>query len=196
MTRVDDTTQEGLELTGIFVTYNMPDEVCNNVRRFVCQFPRAKALVVDNAPNKSKRSSPCLEHRLTSLGAAITYIPSTFNCRFNAYNMALQQINTPNVVFRTDDDSFDESQTCELLNRKWTKFAISPYYYDDKLFYPSDHRHPLEIGIYETDYLKSFTPFSHIDGSDWAVLQKLYQDHEPFIHSDVILHKVPHGRDV
>jgi len=110
------------KVTAIFVTYNMFESALRNIERFLAAVPYGRVILVDNS-SSDYRKRERIAQKVMSLPSLCEFVESDKNCRFHAYNLALSKITEGRIVFRTDDDVFDENVTSELLDSAWQGFA-------------------------------------------------------------------------
>ncbi|WOI38203.1 hypothetical protein R1T43_03955 [Alteromonas sp. CI.11.F.A3] len=148
------------DVTAIFVTYKMIDAALNNIDRFVSAIPSGRVVLVDNSPCAYRNTSFFAKH-IARLTPRCHFIKSDINCRFHAYNLALSTLCEGKVLFRTDDDEFDEQATAQLLSQNWEGFAVTPHHFDRRLQTPDNYQRPLESCIFDLSFLEELLPFQH-----------------------------------
>ncbi|QPG04577.1 glycosyltransferase [Salinimonas marina] len=181
------------KLSAIFVTYKMKDALLERVAQFKAQFPDSQVIVADNSPLTYKKYAQ-LNSALQCF-ADTEYIDNSINSRFCAYNLACAKIKHDNVVFRTDDDKFDEAVLRALLEaHPVTDFAVTPHYFNNDYQMPVTWERPIEGVIFGTDFLKSLLPFTDEKGADWSLLKTAFDKKMPQFLNQPVLFKSAHGR--
>jgi hypothetical protein len=181
--------------TAIFVTYNMFESALRNIERFLDAVPYGKVILVDNS-SSDYRKRERIAQKVMSLPSSCEFVESDKNCRFHAYNLALKKISEGRIVFRTDDDIFDENVTSELLDIALQGFATTPHVYDGQIQTPQGFQRPLETCIFDYQFLKEILPFKLQGGADWLLLQRAFNMQSVYEAQDVILYKARHGRNM
>lgn len=169
-----------------------------NVIRLLRYIPDALIVVVDNSPEHYKRA-----HRLSQVlnmladkqHAQIKYIEHHTNSRFAAYNAGMEAAEADFVIFRTDDDYFDEQNTAQMLDQKLGRWAVTPHFFNNSIQYPRDHCRPLETAIFTKAFLTSLLPFADMPAADWQLLERAYGITPPAYFTEPVLHKAGHGRN-
>lgn len=187
-------TQSTSKLCAIFVTFEMNENLIINVERLVGAVPNSEVIVVDNSSPAFKQKYR-LKEQLISHGIQCTYIDNDTNCRFIAYNIATKISGGKCVVFRTDDDSFDEKALANILkSESIDTFAITPHYFQDNLQWGADYQQPLESIIFNRAFLHTLLPFSTAKSGDWELLRYAFSSVSPIKLNVPLLNKAPHGR--
>lgn len=182
-------------VSAVVVTYAMIDSALNNIAKLAFAMPNATIILVDNSPEKYKQLS-VYKNAVTRLPVQCTYIENRKNSRFIAYNLALQSIRGGRVVFRTDDDEFDEAITASIAKQEWNGFATTPHKFNGTLQQAKDHRRPIESCIFDYAFLQRLLPFKNEASADWQLLKHAYEAQRPKEYDDVILYKHGHGREI
>ncbi|WP_137167472.1 glycosyltransferase [Salinimonas lutimaris] len=183
-------------ITGIFVTYEMNLGILKNLKNFLEGFPHSTAVVVDNS-SRSYKKKHRLDKQLKALSNQIIYVNHEQNCRLRAYSKGIAYCNDGYVVFRTDDDYFDErSLAVQLDVTGWPDLAVTPHFYDGLFENPESWERPLETMVFKAALLHSLCPMQHTPGGDWRFLKKAFESYTPHRMNDAVLHKRPHGRSV
>ena len=182
------------DIGALFVTYEMNETLLRNVQSFSNTFTGQPALIIDNSSAEYKHTNP-LEKSLHSVSSAARYVDHTVNSRFAAYNQIRNLAATQYVVFRTDDDTFDERALASILDQTDIKtFAVTPHFFNGEKQWGSGYQHPLEAIIFKRQFLLSLLPFSDSEGGDWDLLRRAFEIAEPEMIDIPVLDKVPHGR--
>jgi hypothetical protein len=182
-------------VSAVVVTYSMIDSALNNIAKLATAIPSASIILVDNSPQKYKKSS-VYKAALARLPDQCTYIDNQENSRFIAYNLAFQSIRRGRVVFRTDDDEFDETITATIAKKHWQGFATTPHTFNGVLQQVKDYRRPLESCIFDYAFIHRLLPFKNEPGADWQLLKHAYDMQRPKEYDEVILYKQGHGREI
>lgn len=179
----------------VLVTYHCNEGVLARVKEIKKYASNCIINVVDNSTQKYKQRYN-LRLVLKAIDPTIIYIDHKINCRFEAYNLGVQTTVSDYIVFRTDDDVFDERHTFELINKGFDEdFVFTPYYFDDIKKVSSSYRRPLESIIFKKDALLDFLPFETASSSDWHLMKKMFAAKSKREASLVLLYKKPHGRE-
>ncbi|WP_218353530.1 glycosyltransferase [Alteromonas lipotrueiana] len=182
------------ELSAIFVTYKMKDALLERVAQFKSQFPDSQVIVADNSPATYKKYAQ-LDTKLQRFSDTI-YVNNGINSRFAAYNIACKNIKNELVVFRTDDDRFDESVLrAQLDNNPIDDFAVTPHYFNNDYQIPISWERPIEGVIFTHTFLSTLLPFADQPGADWALLKTAFAKSNPRFLNQPVLFKAAHGRD-
>ncbi|AXR06183.1 glycosyltransferase family 2 protein [Salinimonas sediminis] len=187
--------EPALSISAIFVTYKMKDGVTERIMQFKQHFPDSQIIVVDNSPATYKRYAK-LGEALSGI-TQLDYIDNPTNSRFTAYNLACAKISHPYVVFRTDDDTFDEATLrAQLVTTQWQHFAVTPHYFKQDYQIPLSWQRPIEGVIFDTAFLQLLLPFEEEAGADWALLERAFTLASPAYFNQPVLYKAAHGRTV
>lgn len=183
-------------ITGIFVTYEMNNGILKNLKSFLEEFPNGTAVVIDNSSHAYKEKYH-LDTRLKALSNQIIYVDHEQNCRLRAYSKGIAYCNDGHVVFRTDDDYFDERSLAQQLEMTdWPDLAVTPHFYDGLFENPESWERPLETMVFKAGLLHTLCPMQNTPGGDWRFLKKAFESYTPFRMADAVLYKRPHGRTV
>ncbi|AXT39152.1 hypothetical protein D1814_10895 [Alteromonas sp. BL110] len=185
----------GHQLSAIFVTYEMIESALQNIERLLLSVPTANIILVDNSPQEYK-DKDIYKNTLERIPSKVTYLENDKNSRFTAYNLALTTVSSGRVVFRTDDDVFNESVTAKVATASWRGFAVTPHKFDGQLQVKRDHQRPLETCVFDHTFLKELLPFEDTASADWKLLKRAYDKQRPETFAEVILHKIGHGREM
>jgi len=183
------------QTSAVFVTYEMIDSALQNIERLVISVPNANIFLVDNSSPEYKKRK-VYSDTIERLPSRVTYLENSENSRFTAYNIALQSIRSGRIIFRTDDDVFNESITAKIVDKHWNGFATTHHKFNCQLQIKNDHRRPIETCIFDYDFLRTFLPFENKPSADWKLLERAFEKQEPAAFNDVILHKIGHGREL
>jgi len=179
----------------VLVTYHCNEGVIDRVKEIQKYASNCIITIVDNSTQKYKQRYN-LRLRLKAIDPGIIYIDHQLNCRFAAYNVGLQATLSDFVVFRTDDDVFDEKHTFKLINEGFEEdFVFTPYYFDNTKKVDRTYQRPLESIIFKKDSLLEFLPFETAPSSDWQLMKKMYTAKSKKEAPLVLLYKKPHGRE-
>lgn len=183
------------QLSAIFVTYELIESALQNIERLLLSMPTANIILVDNSPQKYK-DKDIYKDTMERITSKVTYLENSENSRFTAYNLALKTVSSGRVVFRTDDDVFNESVTAKITKASWRGFAVTPHKFDGQLQVKQDHQRPIETCVFDHHFLKSLLPFENTTGADWKLLERAFNKQRPATFAEVILHKIGHGREM
>lgn len=182
-----------VKLTAIFVTYKMKDALLERVAQFKAQFPDSQVIVADNSPATYKKYAQ-LDSALQCF-TGTEYINNGINSRFCAYNLACGKVKHDYVVFRTDDDKFDEAVLRSLLEaHPVTDFAVTPHYFKKDYQMPVSWERPIEGVIFSAAFLNTLLPFADEQGADWSLLKSAFDKKAPQFFNQPVLFKAAHGR--
>ena len=110
--------------------------------------------------------------------------------------MGLQTTLSDFVVFRTDDDVFDEKHTFKLINEGFEEdFVFTPYYFDNTKKVEHTYQRPIETLVFKKNSLLAFLPFKTAPSSDWQLMKKMFATKSKKEVPLVLLYKKPHGRE-
>ena len=166
------------------------------MKNFLQAFPRATAVVVDNSSRLYKAEQQ-LDKQLNALSNQVIYVDHQQNCRLRAYSKGIAYCNNGYVVFRTDDDYFDEHSLARQLNTSdWPDLAVTPHFYDGLFEDPESWERPLETMVFKASLLHTLCPMQHTPGGDWRFLKRTFESVTPHRMTEAVLHKRAHGRSV
>lgn len=193
-------------LTAVFVHYYKHDQLIENVSKLVnalfafeCQI-----IVVDNSkPADFEQFRELLDQINLSGRHSLTVINSEKNCRFRAYNKGLLAALNDYIVFRSDDDDFDEM----IIRRELLSIASAPlqkrpdllvfeYLYDSRSFAHRRPERPIETLMISRDAFLTSGFVPERDSGDWTYLTRVFDLFEGQFRRQVLMNKAPHGRSV
>ncbi|MBT0587083.1 glycosyltransferase family 2 protein [Alteromonas oceanisediminis] len=180
----------------ILVTYHHNDGALDRITAIRESFEHYTITVLDNSSEEYKARGR-LRARLHEVDPTIRYVDHAKNCRFTAYNEGLAALESEFTIFRTDDDVFYEGNTWKLLeNGFFQDFVTTSYIYNGNHQQGESFRRPIESIIVKSHVLHSLLPFEQKAGSDWMLMEKLFQRFTWTHYPTILLNKRAHGREV
>lgn len=180
----------------ILVTYDFYQGAVDRVKALLNAAEDCTITVIDNSCSEYKRRHHT-KAILQSLADDIVYIDHQINNRFAAYNLGLNLCKSEYVIFRTDDDVFDEITAFSAIRDGFVEeFAIFPYLHDQRYHAQCDFRRPIESVIFKRSFLSQFLPFSHRGCADRFLLEEAFAASTPVHNPKILFEKARRGRPV
>jgi len=180
----------------LYVTFEDTVRMLRNISATLWQFPESQLIIVDNSkPETQMANRNAVETLQMQAKAHITYVASSVNNRFVAYNTGLKQLIHPYTLFRTDDDIFEEAALRKLLPLgEKIDVLMTKYTYDGKDRSDRTFQRPIESCIFKTEILRRCGNFQTTPSSDWKYLEKVFQTSHVAYDETIVLRKLKHGR--
>lgn len=180
-------------MTYVFVSYLLLPSLFENIAKIFLSNRDATVIVVDNSPEKE---AAAIHAQLNRDFPDVTYLKSTLNNRFYAYNLVLDRLSTEWTTFRTDDDRFEEDHYLRAVAGHSSDYLYGRHSYDTFIEEVDGPYRPIETIIFKTRTLQKLAPFDLEPSSDWKLLHELFTTphFEGQLIDEVMMHKRVHGR--
>ena len=188
-------------LSAVFVNYHGYERLEHNLHKLVDALfdYRLQIIIVDNSGQEAfNKCEQILEQLPTSRQHAVTALQNSQNCRFRAYNLGLRLAYGDFVVFRSDDDRFNEQAIADALQssalQERDKVVAFSYTFDGTKEKNFTCRRPIETVLVPRSQLPQVHHVPEQSSGDWLFLERLHAQQDWYYSHHLLMDKVPHGR--